>query len=456
MKKKLEAGEYNTSLEGSDWRFAAAIVGLNKYFEYFEKDNIRYEARYEKGEDILLYNEEDITEERYFEFVEYYYSSEFHHKDIERMLSRDNFTEEDVKLINDKLKANTILKKTFGKLKFNGENSKEILDIIDKNRNTIIKETFRNKNNLYKNFCNVNSLLSMEESCCRLLGYNFDVGKKGKSLAYNFNKINFVFNDILEYDFIIFAFNGTREKFFINDNVLIKSLISSNRTYEKKVELESTLTNENDSKKILFNSIIELDDFINSDIEIIVKSQDNEFFETLYIREKAIKNLKEIKNYYKVFYSRKKITDDYWINVYDEVINCILNELRTDSLIELFLKGNERHFLVSKLIDVNIIIEDGGKVMRKRTMIACDAAKLVVESIPENKLSSYKQKLTSAIVFRDYERFCDILLQLSNYSKVTFDFAYDLFENFENNKDVAYSFVNALTKKENKDIKGDI
>ena len=138
-----------------------------------------------------------------------------------------------------------------------------------------------------------------------------------------------------------------------------------------------------------------------------------------------------------MFNTVKKITDDYWINVYDEVIDCILNEVRVDKLIEMFL------------IDVNIIIENGGEVMEKRTKAAYASAKAVVEKIPENKLTSYRQKLTSAIVFRDYDRFCDILLQLSNYSDVSFDFAYDLFEDFESNKDVAYSFVNSLIKKEN-------
>ena len=150
-----------------------------------------------------------------------------------------------------------------------------------------------------------------------------------------------------------------------------------------------------------------------------------------------------------MFNTVKKITDDYWINVYDEVIDCILNEVRVDKLIEMFLKENERSYVVSKLIDVNIIIENGGEVMEKRTKAAYASAKAVVEKIPENKLTSYRQKLTSAIVFRDYDRFCDILLQLSNYSDVSFDFAYDLFEDFESNKDVAYSFVNSLIKKEN-------
>ena len=85
--------------------------------------------------------------------------------------------------------------------------------------------------------------------------------------------------------------------------------------------------------------------------------------------------------------------------------------------------------------------------MRQSMKVAYACAKEVAKKLPENKRESYRQKLTSAIVFKDYDRCCQILLQLSNYSDVSFDFAFDLFENFEENKDIAYTFINALTKK---------
>ena len=445
MKIKLENQKFNTCLETSDWRYSAAINGLVEYFQYYEKDNVEYEIK----NDCLFYNEEDINEERYLEFAEDFYKDDMHHKIIENMLQKEEFSDADIKDINDKLKANTILKKVFGKVKFDGKNSDEILNIILKNKSVLIKETFKNKNNLYANYCNTNSLFSNEGQCCRLIGYYIDTGKKGKSISYNFNKNNYIYEDDIVFDFIPFSFNGKREKFFINDNITIDNLIKSNNTYKSLVENSDIKDGMSDSKKILFNNIIELDDFINSDIVVVSKKQENDLFETLYIREESIECLKKIKSFYKVFNTVKKITDDYWINVYDEVIDCILNEVRVDKLIEMFLKENERSYVVSKLIDVNIIIENGGEVMEKRTKAAYASAKAVVEKIPENKLTSYRQKLTSAIVFRDYDRFCDILLQLSNYSDVSFDFAYDLFEDFESNKDVAYSFVNSLIKKEN-------
>jgi len=74
-------------------------------------------------------------------------------------------------------------------------------------------------------------------------------------------------------------------------------------------------------------------------------------------------------------------------------------------------------------------------------------AKQVSEVLDKNKLDSYKQKLTSSIIFKDYDRVCQILLQLSNYSGVEFNFVYDLFDDFEENKDLVYTFINALSKK---------
>ena len=459
MKRNLENEEFSTFLEISDWRYSAAVVGLNQFFNYFAKDGLTCRKVY----DGIYYNQEDLTEERFLEFIEYYFLRYMHHKDLENLLQSDSFDEDKIKLINDKLKANSIMKKIFGSIRFDGSNGQALKELISKNRNELIKETFRNKNNLYKNFCNTNSLLEEKGQCCRLVGYSLDMGKKSKSASYNFDKINYVYEDEKELDFIPVGFNGQRQMYFINANSTVENLLNTNSTFKMIVknnlnQSQSENTNNEDSnasknvylkdaKKLLFNSIINTDDFINYDVEVIIKNIDNDFFETLYLREKSINNLKKIKDFYEVFITKKKIADDYWIDVYDEVINCILNNIRTDKLIEIFLKENEREYLVSRLISVNLIIKNGGKEMEKRTQVAYATAKSIAQSIPENKLNSYKQKLASALVFRDYDRYCDVLTQLSCYVNQSFDFAFDLFEDFESNKDVAYSFVNALSKK---------
>ena len=70
----------------------------------------------------------------------------------------------------------------------------------------------------------------------------------------------------------------------------------------------------------------------------------------------------------------------------------------------------------------------------------------------ENKITSYRQKLTSAVVFHDYDRVNEILLQLESYAGMDYSFVYDLFEDGEKNKDITFAFISALNPeiKENK------
>ena len=56
------------------------------------------------------------------------------------------------------------------------------------------------------------------------------------------------------------------------------------------------------------------------------------------------------------------------------------------------------------------------------------------------------QQLTSTLILKDYTGYLNILVQLANYADMIFDFAFDLFEDFEKNMDIAYAFVNALGK----------
>lgn len=124
----------------------------------------------------------------------------------------------------------------------------------------------------------------------------------------------------------------------------------------------------------------------------------------------------------------------------------ILNNVLLDELIEIFLKEKNRGYLVSQLIKINVLIRRD-KTMKDRLKGAFACAKKVSKSIEGNKLDSYKQKLISSIIFKDYDRVCQILLQLSNYSGIEFGFVYDLYDDFEENKDLAYTFINALSKK---------
>ena len=146
MKESLKNEKFDTRVEASDWRYSAAIVGLYKYLIYFGENGMDFEI----SEDAIKFKRSDITEERYLKFVEEYYGEKLLHKKLEQMMRQEEFSDEQIRLANELMKGNSILKKVFGKLKFDGTNQKQIREMIDENRNVLIKETYRNKSNILK------------------------------------------------------------------------------------------------------------------------------------------------------------------------------------------------------------------------------------------------------------------------------------------------------------------
>lgn len=453
MKTILTDNEkFDTMLEPSDWRFSAAITGLIEYFSHI--DTLEEFHKIEK--EYILYDSKLITKEKYLEFIEYKYGIDLHHKFLEDKLKYFNSNDEEeintqkIKEINEKLIANTIMKKVFKKIKFDGNNKEEILSLIDSNREDLILETFRNKKDMYANYCNTNQLFNDSQNYCRLVGYYIDAGKKGKSTGYAFNSNSFVGQDIKEFDFIPFAFVNDRESLFINDNYEITRLNVAKDKLKVKIDDDSKLEQKYKSAKYsLFKGIIESSDFIDYDVEVIVKNRDKDYFETLYIRKQSIDILQAIdkqKIDYNSLCFKYKITEDYYIDVYQKVIDCILNNTLLDELIDLLLKQNNNKYKVYQLLKINNLIR-GENIMDTNMVKRIHAcANEVRRKIPGNKLESYKQKLISSIVFKDYDRVCQILLQLSAYSDTYFSFADELFIDFEKNKDIAYMFINALGK----------
>ena len=142
----------------------------------------------------------------------------------------------------------------------------------------------------------------------------------------------------------------------------------------------------------------------------------------------------------------------YYIDIYKKVIDSILNNTLLDEIIDLLLKDNRNNYKINQLLRINDLIRGGAimnskKVLDEKTVKQIHAcANAVRKNIQENKLESYRQKLISSIIFKDYDRVCQILLQLSQYSDTYFSFADDLFIDFEENKDIAYMFINSLGK----------
>ncbi|WP_372713936.1 type I CRISPR-associated protein Cas8a1/Csx8 [Ilyobacter sp.] len=475
MKERLENKKLDTRFHMGDWRSSASVLGIKKYFEYLKSQGIETEYRAERNDDYIEYNEGDITRERYLDFAEHHFSEEMHHTRLKNLLkdSQDReLNEVELKIFNEKIKGNTVMSKYFKGCTIADKD--KIDKILEENRYDIIENTFKNGMSQYRNFCNPNSFLSDGNKTCRVNGYSIDMGKKGKSAGYMQDMNAYVWEDYKEYDFIPFAFTTTWEAFFINNNYNIGTLESTynklQRTLKAKKEYDGK---QSKVKSALFEFNQESATFVDYDVEVIKKDRNNDHFETIYVRDESIEIFKQIGERYKGIQFSIKVTDKYYIKVEDEVVNAILNLYKLDTLIEKLIKMETN---VYNLVDVNFYIYEtlkseeqrernrdkleDGETMKDRLENARKTGWAVKNALNSRsngsqKVKSFKNKLISAISFRDYDAFNLTLMKLSDYSGIIFDFAYELFDNFEENKNLAYAFINALNESENKGSKGD-
>lgn len=458
MKTKINYFDYDTLLQPTDWRFAAAVVGLCKYFDYF---GIVYKVLYDveekpdnyiHGFDGIIYKSEDITEEKYLEFAENYFEKYMTHKNILNILESQEFSEEQIKLVNDLVKSKTVLKGLLGKTKFDGTNKDSFISTIEENRAEIIKNIFKNGNNLYKNYCNERLIFTEDNSTCRLRGYNVDKDRKTSNLGFCFSKESFESNDILEFDFIPFAFSNPdmRETYFVNNNFSVKSLTQTNYAFSNQLSNTENKDDKNKLMLVLQNS----KDYISYDVEIISKSQDKAYYETFFVRLERLKKLRDLSG--KSLNFVKKINDDYWFNLEKEVYMRCLNNVLLDDVILMMLKfyfdvNAVKGYIISRtymLIDINVSWK-GNEIMNEiESAKSCgfSTSKKLIEMKKSNKINSYKQKIISALCAHDYDRTKEIILSLSAYVGMEFSFFYTFLENAEENKDLAFAFASALSE----------
>lgn len=456
MKTKIDYFDYDTLLQPTDWRFAAAVEGLCKYFDYF---GIVYKVLYDveekpdnyiHGFDGIIYKSEDITEEKYLEFAENYFEKYMTHKNILNILESQEFSEEQIKLVNDLVKSKTVLKGLFDKIKFNGTNKDIFISTIEENRAEIIKNIFKNGNNLYKNYCNERLIFTEDNSTCRLRGYNVDKDRKTSNLGFCFSKESFESNDILEFDFIPFAFSNPdmREAYFVNNNFSVKSLTQTNYAFSNQLSSTENKDDKNKLMLVLQNS----KDYISYDVEIISKSQDKAYYETFFVRLERLKKLRELSG--KSLNFVKKINDDYWFNLEKEVYMRCLNNVLLDDVILMMLKfyfddNAVKGYIKSRtdmLIDINVSWKGNDIMDEIKSAKSCGflTSKKLIEMKSSNKINSYKQKIISALCAHDYDRAKEIILSLSAYVGMEFSFFYTFLENAEENKDLAFAFASAL------------
>lgn len=483
MKTTIEHPLYDTLLLPTEWRYSAAIVGLIRFFDFIEETegkklytytNNEYKDRYAVYSDIcgyiqgILYNSTDLTEERYLLFCENWYDREFQHRNVEALLTHiQKFSQDNINDINSYLNgtsSNTVMKKIFKGIKFDGTNTDTILNLIDEHRLEIIKETFRYKTTMYRNFANTNKLMSDTNPHCRLLSYDLDENRKSKAASYYFDTSTFIASDIYEFDFIPFAFTYTKIGFFVNSNTSIEALVKCNNQLKEKMDVEEQIINnrvirDGDQTKLI-KAMLHSNDFLNCDVEIICKDREQESFDTMLIRKQALQRLKKIYDNYNLRYVHK-YNYNYWLNVEEELIRCCLNYTYLDKLLEQLLllsridTESRTIQIIQPLVQINMEWKGVNQTMQdtieRAKKVGYYIGKTIKEKNGENKVKSYKNKLINATVSHDRERVLEIMLQLSGYTDGEISTIYDILDNPDNWSDIAISFANAMipyTKKE--------
>lgn len=483
MKATIEHPLYDTLLLPTEWRYSAAIVGLIRFFDFIEETegkklytytNNEDKDRYAVYSDIcgyiqgILYNSTDLTEERYLLFCENWYDREFQHRNVEALLTHiQKFSQDNINDINSYLNgtsSNTVMKKIFKGIKFDGTNTDTILNLIDEHRLEIIKETFRYKTTMYRNFANTNKLMSDTNPHCRLLSYDLDENRKSKAASYYFDTSTFIASDIYEFDFIPFAFTYTKIGFFVNSNTSIEALVKCNNQLKEKMDVEELIINnrvirDGDQTKLI-KAMLHSDDFLNCDVEIICKDREQESFDTMLIRKQALQRLKKIYDNYNLRYVHK-YNYNYWLNVEEELIRCCLNYTYLDKLLEQLLLLSRMDTesrtiqIIQPLVQINMEWKGVNQTMQdtieRAKKVGYYIGKTIKEKNGENKVKSYKNKLINATVSHDRERVLEIMLQLSGYTDGEISTIYDILDNPDNWSDIAISFTNAMipyTKKE--------
>lgn len=468
-KYEIDGKIFNRCLEPSDWRYSAAAVGMMRFFRH---RNIPFYAEGRK----LFYNYEEIdisndwVEEQYLDFVECRFKEGMHHMALKDLYEKEVHSEEDCKAINAKLAANTVMKKIFKDYKADTLGKEQLYSLIEEKKYDLIRDTYVNSKNGYRKFVNIACYRKTEIERCRLLGFYVDTGRKTKSLGFQFDKSAATVSDTIEFDYIPFAFSKGRESIFINNNRKMEELRATN---DKAEDFFEGLISE---KKVSWNSIFynyyKGSRFFDQDVEIILKGTETDYYETVFVRKKAILIFDELMkettkgelSHLEMLLQRSiKFNDKYYLNLSEQITMTVLNDLVLDALIERIFKlettnkdKNETSygFVIGQLIKTNVVLyrhtkrwEDGMET-NKYLGWANASAKCVVSKLKsrnlDNKIKGYRQRLISSIVANDYDRFIEIMLQLSSYTETSFGFLHHLIRNFEANKNLAYEFIHVL------------
>lgn len=320
---------------------------------------------------------------------------------------------------------------------------------------------------MYSKYCNTNKDILCEDKnkkVCRLNGYYVDFGKKSKSISYKFDNTSFYDINIKEFDFIPFSFTKVYQGLFINSNKSIDSLINVYNALNRKIKDKNGIELKTNSLNLLIESFKELESAEYFDVEIITKSISKDYYETIYITKDIIdiiKNANSIKSLYNFY------IEDIDYNFF-KIFEDITNMKRFDNLIIRLLKqtfsSTNLDFSYVKwlnsLIELNYLIYNtyngGNKTKMKDSQKSAYAAGKNVSEIllsrnQKNKIKTYQQKLIVALSNNNVDKIFEIITHISQFTGTNIKFIYNLLEDYEENKNLVYTFIMAMNPEIKKD-----
>jgi len=255
---------------------------------------------------------------------------------------------------------------------------------------------------------------------------------------------------------------------FINNNHTVKSLIESNtlkiRNEEESFEKIEQLSYLNIVNSMEQYNIDNLDNEFENIQLIKIDSQNTSRPYTFNILSKKLMKLiyinrKELNSLIKV---RVKISDKYYINLYDEVIRRLYDGKNLFDLVSklLYMKLNNKFkgiYYIYKILKINNDVL-GGKVMNyKETQefknYGIKLRNLYIQKNSESKISGITYRLLNALKTKDSSKFMETLINAHMYMKLGIPTGFTkVLTNQELLQGLGYAFLIGLQGEEIKNI----
>lgn len=253
-----------------------------------------------------------------------------------------------------------------------------------------------------------------------------------------------------------------RNLIFINFNVAVDLLIRSNGAFLAKNSLKNQV-DENQKYQAIMNSLMQalvegkIEELNN--VQVIVRDITNNRYKMNIVAKDILRVLE--KSYGKLDKLKEisiEISPKNWLNIYQEVLNHILDRLNLYDLINLLLKyslkENTGTGYLMNILRIQMIMFGGGKMEEKKAQVAFFKGRELRgiicgensnEKDADNKLRGFVYSLLNALQVNSRDDFWNLIFRMySGLNQPTPEILLETFSSEDKFKYVGYAFVLGL------------